>query len=94
MTEKYQEIGRNLSALEAFPKDWIREVGDRIQIPVKANICVFAFLWHNAGLNKKQVCKLVGKRNGHFCSYEQTEYLIANGKHRLSVRETISELRR
>jgi hypothetical protein len=93
MTKTYQEICHNLSAIELFPKQRIREVGDRIRIPVKPDTSVWAFLWHNAGLNTKQIRKLVGKICGNFISYKQTEYLIANGKHRLSSRESLAALR-
>lgn len=73
-------IEDNLAALELFPREWIREVGERIRIPVKPDQCLMAVAWNDAGLSRKQVRKLLGNRSGCPVSYWQLDRMIEKGR--------------
>lgn len=78
--EVAHEIECNLAALELFPREWIREVGDRISLPKKTNKAVFAYLWSNCGFSKRAVRELVGVYCGSLSSYWRIDCLIAEGQ--------------
>ena len=84
-----EEICENLQACELYPKEWIREVGDRIIVPKTIDKSVFAYLWHRAGLNDKQVRKLVGMYCGNLPTYWSLGRMIDEGRKIVTTRREI-----